>query len=139
METQQYPIPTVGLFIFNPQGEVLLVRSHKWKHKFTVPGGKIELGETINQALKREAKEETGLDISSPEFVLLQEFVYDSAFWQKKHFIFLDFACKTKSTRIKLNDEAEEYLWVNPEKAIKLPDLERYAKKTIEKYLQKRG
>ena len=106
MVEQQFPEPTVGALIFNPKGEIFLMKSHKWRNKYVIPGGHIELGETMEEAIKREIKEETGLDIYDIEFLCFQEFVFDKAFWKKKHFIFLDFICKTKSSKVELNSEA---------------------------------
>ena len=34
----QYPEPTVGALIFNPEGKLLLVKTHKWHGKYTIPG-----------------------------------------------------------------------------------------------------
>ena len=133
---KKYPEPTVGALIFNSERKVLLIKSHKWRGKYTIPGGHIELGETIKEALKREVKEETGLDIYDIKFIGLQEFIFDDVFWKKKHFIFLDFACKTDSTKIKLNSEAQEYIWVSLEEALKLP-IEPYTRNAIKKYLEK--
>ena len=62
--SQQYPEPTVGALIFNLEGKLFLMRSHKWRGQYAVPGGHIELGETMEQALRREVKEETNLDLS---------------------------------------------------------------------------
>ncbi len=87
MAEQSYPEPTVGALIYNPEGKLLLVRSHKWRDKYVVPGGHIELGETALEALKREVKEETGLDIYAIEYIAFQEFIFDDAFWKKRHFI----------------------------------------------------
>ena len=131
MSTQQFPEPTVGLFIFNPKGEILLIKTHKWLGKYAVPGGHIELGETAEQAAKREAKEETGLDIYDLKFICWAEMIYDKLFFKKKHYVFIDYICKTKSTKVKLNDEAEDYLWIDPCEAVKLKTIEPYAKKTI--------
>ena len=57
---KQFPEPTVGALVFNPEGKILLIKSYKWTGKYVISGGHIELGESIEQALKREVKEETG-------------------------------------------------------------------------------
>ncbi|MFH0863577.1 MAG: NUDIX domain-containing protein [Candidatus Gottesmanbacteria bacterium] len=136
MKKQQFPEPTVGALIFNPKGEIFLMKSHKWKNKYVMPGGHIELGETMENALKREIKEETGLKISDIKFLCFHEYIFGQYFWQKKHFIFFDFIAKTKSTKVNLNHEGQEYIWVNPKKALDLP-VEPYTKKTIKIYLRK--
>jgi nucleoside triphosphatase len=107
MAEQVFPEPTVGVFIFNPSGELLLLSSHKWPGKYVVPGGHVELGERLQDAVIRETKEETGLDIRDVEFINFQEFIYDPSFWKPRHFIFFDYACKTTSPVVQLNDEAE--------------------------------
>jgi nucleoside triphosphatase len=140
MGEQHYPEPTVGALIFNAEGKVFLMRSHKWRGKWVLPGGHIELGERMEEALRREVKEETNLDIRDIEFICFQEFVYDERFWQRRHFIFFDYACKTDSTEVKLNDEAEEYAWVTLEQALEMP-IEQYTAVVIRQYLgrQSRG
>lgn len=136
MTAQQFPEPTAGALIFNPEGKVLLIKSHKWGNKYVIPGGHIELGETIEEALRREIKEETGLDARDFEFICIQEFIFDDAFWKKKHFIFLDFACKTDSKHVVLNHEGQDYVWVSLKEALKLP-IEPYTRHLIEEYLKK--
>lgn len=131
MRRQQYPEPTVGALIFNQEGKVLLLKSGKWRNKYVIPGGHIELGETMEDALRREIKEETGLDIYDIEFVSLQEFIFDESFHEKRHFIFLDFVCKTDSNEVVLNFESQEYVWVSLEKALKLP-IDPYTRRLIE-------
>lgn len=135
MADQIYPEPTVGVFIIDPQGRLLLLRSHKWHGRRTVPGGHIELGERIEDAARREALEETGLTIHDLRPLCWQEFIYDPAFWKPRHFIFFDFACRTDGTDVCLNDEAEEYEWVDPRQALVL-DLDHYTRVSIEKYLE---
>jgi nucleoside triphosphatase len=136
MAEQQFPEPTVGVFIFNQQGEVLLLQSHKWPGAYVVPGGHVELGERIEEAAVREAKEETGLDIYDLEFINFQQFIYDPAFWKQRHFIFFDYAAKTDSTDVVLNDEAQEYIWIAPQEALGL-ELDTYTRTSIEAYLTK--
>lgn len=135
MPSQIYPEPTVGILIFNPNGEILLMKSHKWPDRYVVPGGHVELGEHLEQTVAREALEETGLHIHDLHFLCWQEFVYDPEFWKPRHFMFFDFACKAESEPVQLNDEAEDYLWVSPEKAFDLP-LDTYTRNALLEYVK---
>jgi nucleoside triphosphatase len=131
MRKQQYPEPTVGALIFNQEDKVLLLKSDKWRDKYVIPGGHIELGETMEDALRREIKEETGLDIYDMEFASLQEVIFDAAFHEERHFIFIDFVCRTDSNKVVLNAESQEYVWVSLKEASRLP-IVRYTKRLIE-------
>lgn len=137
MAEQIFPEPTVGVFIFNRDNELLLLKSHKWPGQYVVPGGHVELGERIEEAAIREVKEETGLDVYDLEFILFQEFIYDPSFWKPRHFIFFDYACRTDSTGVQLNDEAEEHVWVRLEEALQLP-LDAYTRVAVEKLVERR-
>jgi nucleoside triphosphatase len=132
MADQIFPEPTVGVFIFNKAGEMLLLVSHKFPGKYVVPGGHVELGERLEETAIREAKEETGLDIYGLKFINFQEFIYDPAFWKKRHFIFFDYLCRTDSLEVQLNDEAQEYFWVGLDAALQLP-LDEYTRTSINK------
>ena len=138
MAKQKYPEPTVGALIINKDGKMFLMRTHKFRGRYVVPGGHIELGERMEEAVIREVKEETGLDVFDIRFLCFQEFVYDDAFWKRRHYIFFDFTCRTDSTEVTLNDEAEEYLWVEPEAALKL-EIDGYTGVAIRKYLERYG
>jgi len=137
MPEQQYPEPTVGALIFNGKSKVFLMRSHKWRGNWVLPGGHIELGERMVDALRREVKEETNLDIRDVEFICFQEFICDDRFWKPRHFIFFDYACTTDSAEVKLNTEAEEYAWVTLEEALKMP-VEHYTMVAIREYMKTR-
>lgn len=137
MSAQNYPEPTVGALIFDPAGRLFLMRSHKWGGRYVVPGGHVELGETLEAALRREVAEETGLVIRDITFVCMQEFIFDPAYWRPRHFIFFDYACRTDATEVRLNDEAEDYVWVSVDEALRLP-VEPYTVKAIQAYLRGR-
>ncbi|HLD07378.1 MAG TPA: NUDIX domain-containing protein [Candidatus Nanoarchaeia archaeon] len=62
-QSPTYPEPCVGGLVLNPEQKILLIKSEKWFGKYVLPGGHIELGETMEQALQREMREETGLDV----------------------------------------------------------------------------
>lgn len=138
MTEQTYPHPTVGALIFNPEGKLLLVRSHKFHDKYVVPGGHIEVGERMVDAVVREAKEETGLDVYAPQLIFFQEFIQDESFWQKMHFIFFDFALKTDSSEVVLNDEAEAYAWVTMEEALTM-NVDAYTINAIRELMRQRN
>lgn len=132
---QKYPEPTVGALITHKSGDILLVKSYKWKDFWTVPGGHIEVGETAESAVKREVKEEVGLDVDPVKLLIVQEAVYPKNFNLNKHFIFLDYLCISKFKKVTLdNREIQEYIWMNPDEALK-ENLEEYTRKLLNKYL----
>ncbi len=136
MTEQIYPEPTVGALILNNEGKILLVKTYKWKDKYIIPGGHIELGETMEEALKREIKEETNLDITDLNFLCAKENVFGDEFHKKKHLIWLTFSCKANGNNVILNKEGQDYKWIYPEEALKLP-IDSFSRSLIEFYLEK--
>jgi len=107
------PVVTVGGLIFNDRDEVLMVRTRKWSHMWGIPGGKTKLNETSEAALIRELKEETDLDISDIEFVLVQDCIRSSEFYRDAHFVLLNYTCRASSDQaVVLNEEADEFVWL---------------------------
>ena len=134
---QAFPEPTVGALIVNEEGKILFTKSHKWFDKYTLPGGHIEVGETMKAAVAREVKEEVGLDVEVAEMLLMQEAIFAEEFWKKKHFIFFDFLCKSRGQQVKLDGrELQEYVWEYPGAAFRL-NLDSFTRKTLEEYLQR--
>ena len=114
-------VATVGALIFNNAGQVLMVRTHKWSDLWGIPGGKIKWGESSEEALRREIKEETNLKIREIEFVLAQDCIHSKEFYRDAHFILLNFTCRCAGTvDVKLNEEAREYRWASIAEALEM-------------------
>lgn len=136
MSKFDYPEVTVGALIFDSNGKLFLIKSPKWYNHYVVPGGHIELGESAVNALKREVKEETDLNIDDIKYLSWQEFIFNPHFHVKKHFIFLDFTCHVKNRNARVDkEEATDYIWIEPNEAIKRNDIETYTKNAIRMYL----
>jgi len=117
------PLATVGALIFNAKNEALMIRTHKWSGKWGIPGGKIKRGEKSETALRRELKEETALNITDIEFVLVQDCISSREFYRDAHFVLLNYTCRAvaKNPRVVLNEEAREFRWLPLAQAKKLP------------------
>lgn len=116
------PVVTVGGLIFDKEGRVLLVQTYKWSNMWGIPGGKIKYGEPSEEALKREIKEETGLDVHSIEFVMMQDCIHSDEFYRDEHFILLNYTCLCDNPNtVKLNEEAHNFKWVSLKEALEMP------------------
>lgn len=115
--------------------EVLLVKTHKWGGQYSIVGGKVRRNERLEEALIREVKEETGLDAVSGEHICTFDQIKNSGYYLSgiQH-IFVDKVVRVGSRRVKLNDEAEEYLWVPPRVALNELPVEPNARHTLELY-----
>jgi phosphoglycolate phosphatase len=114
------PIATVGALIFNAVGEVLMIQTHKWSHKWGIPGGKIKPCEKSEDALRREVLEETGLALEGIRFELVQDCIEPPEFYKKAHFLLLNYTATATNLDVVLNDEAENFRWLSPDEAAKL-------------------
>jgi phosphoglycolate phosphatase len=120
---RQGPVGTVGALIHDGHGNVLMVRTHKWSGKWGIPGGKIRRNETTEDALRREIREETGLEITDIRFVIVQDSIDSPEFMRPEHFLLLNYVARTtagETPDVTLNDEAEEFRWLRPEDAMAL-------------------
>jgi ADP-ribose pyrophosphatase YjhB (NUDIX family) len=109
------PVATVGALVFNALDQALMIRTHKWSGKWGIPGGKIKWGEASEAALRREILEETNLDISDIQFVLVQDCIHSQEFYKHAHFVLLNYTarCVGENPRVVLNDEGREFKWLS--------------------------
>jgi nucleoside triphosphatase len=139
IKTQKHPKVVVGALVHNKKGEVFLGQSHKWRNKWVVPGGHLEWGEKLEDCIRREVKEETGLEITDINFFEMGECIFSKEFHEQKHMIFFDYMCTAVKDNVKLNHEIQNYIWIDPVAALKKLDLANETKKFIEKYLKSKN
>jgi 8-oxo-dGTP diphosphatase len=110
------PYLAVSAAIFR-DGRVLIVRRAKPPASglYTLPGGGVELGETLEQAVVREVREETGLDIVPLLPAGYRELIArDSTGQIERHFVILPFAARWLAGEVSLNEELAESRWLLP-------------------------
>lgn len=135
-EEQSKPIPVVGGFILNKRNQILIIQSYKWGGYSSVPGGRIELGESIEEALKREMKEELNLTVKVEKLLCVLDAIFPKEFFKHKHMIFLNHLCHTTNeSDLKIDqDEIQSYRWIDLKKVLK-ENLEPCSRFTIEKHI----
>src|SRR5271166_3338702 len=111
----EQPIIGVGAVIVDG-GRALLVRraTEPLKGEWSVPGGMLELGEKLRGGVRREALEETGLEVEPGEVLD----VFDSIFPDPQgrtqyHYVLIDYLCRRVSGEAKAGSDVSEVRWVN--------------------------
>lgn len=120
---REYPLrPIIGIgAIIVCDGRILMVKrgSEPGKGKWSVPGGIVELGETVRETVVREVKEECGLDVETDGLIdVVDNIIRDENGKIRYHFVILDFFVKVKGGTLKL-DEVLDARWVPLEEAEK--------------------
>lgn len=117
--TDKYAVPATGALIFNKREEIFLMKSPKWENQWLVPGGKVEKGDSMKETVKKEVKEETGLEVEEVELMNVKNGGNPDDFSRDTHFIFLNFTCRAENQDVELDQrEAVEYMWIDPEEAL---------------------
>jgi len=118
-ETRAYPTRpylAVSAAIFR-DGKVLLVRRARMPalHLYTLPGGVVEAGETLTEAVIREVREETALGIAPVGLAGYREAITrDRDGRVEQHFIILSFAARWLAGEPTLNEELDDARWLAP-------------------------
>ena len=117
-----HPQLAVSAAIFR-DGKVLLVRRARSPAKgfYSLPGGRVEFGESLHQALAREVDEETGLEIEIVELAGWREVL--PATPNAGHYLIMSFAARWTAREPALNDELDDYRWIAPDALATLGDL----------------
>jgi len=110
------PILAVSAAIFR-DGKVLVVRRARKPalSLYTLPGGAVEIGETLSEAATREVREETALDIEPVGLAGQRDvIVRDAQNRVERHFVILCFAARWRAGELVLNEELDDARWLEP-------------------------
>lgn len=116
--------PAVGVgAVLIHEGRVLLIKRGKepLRGRWVVPGGTVEVGETLEQALVREVQEETGLVVRPIEVVLVFDRIEREGEAVRYHYVIVDYLCEYVSGAPRAASDADEVAFVARE------DLPRYS------------
>lgn len=110
-----YPIVAVGAVVWNASGEVVLIRRGKppLQGEWSIPGGRVEWGETLQDAVLREILEETGLSVEIVGPIETVDAVTrNEAGGVLRHYVLCDFAARAVAGVLKAGSDAEDAIWV---------------------------
>jgi 8-oxo-dGTP diphosphatase len=109
-----HPQLAVSAAIFRDD-RILLVRRARSPAKgfYSLPGGRVEFGETLHAALHREVDEETSLRIEIAGLAGWREVVPGTA--GGGHYLIMSFAARWTSGEVTLNDELDDHKWLAPD------------------------
>jgi mutator protein MutT len=98
-------------------GRVLLIRRGKEPlyGRWVVPGGTVELGERLDEALVREMREETGLEVEPLELLTVFDRIQRDGARVLYHYVIVDYLCRWLSGEARAASDALEVAWATPE------------------------
>ena len=118
------PVVGVGAVIVKDGKAVIIKRANEpYKGQWSIPGGRVELGEALRDAVRREMREETGLDVRvGPMIDVFERIQHDeqSSGAVRYHFVIIDYLCSCAGGDLCAGDDAADAKWVTSE------ELERY-------------
>lgn len=112
------PTVGVGAVVFDDQGRILLIQRTRTPNQgmWAVPGGKPEFGERLEEAVVRETREETGLEVEVGEVVWVGEIIEGPI-----HLVIIDHAATVTGGILRAGDDAGDARWVTIEEARSMP------------------
>lgn len=135
-----HPIVATGAIVIH-QGRLLLIRrdSEPDRDKWTVPGGVVELGERVKDAVVRETREECGLEIQVVDerpIYVTDNIIIDRSGKPEYHYVMLEFLSRVKGGRLKHGSDVKEAVWV-PLGEVRNYDLTKGFRAFFERYENK--
>ncbi|HZP48211.1 MAG TPA: NUDIX hydrolase [Vicinamibacterales bacterium] len=115
-EYPERPIVGVGAAIVDGSRVLLVRRGHEpLKGEWSIPGGAVELGETLGAACAREVREETGLDVDvGPIIDVFDRIRLDANGRTQYHYVLVDFVCRPTGGSLACASDAVDARWALP-------------------------
>lgn len=137
-EYPETPLVGVGAIIIEGGRVVLVKRGHApLQGKWSIPGGVLEIGETLRKAAVREALEETGLVVEPGELLgVFERVIPDEQGKMRYHYVLIDFLCRRFEGELVAGDDALEVRWFRREELAAL-ELARETEEVILKGFEK--
>ena len=115
-EYLKHPLVGVGGVVIHRNHTLLIRRgSEPLKGEWSIPGGLVELGEELADAVRRELKEETGLDVEPLECILVFDRILREGQRVKYHYVIVDYLCRRKRGRLRPASDVVDARWVRRE------------------------
>jgi 8-oxo-dGTP diphosphatase len=107
------PLVGVGAVIVS-EGRVLLVKrgTEPARGRWSIPGGLIELGESLSEAIVREVREETGLDVEPVELIEILDRIHREGDRVRYHYVIADYLCRVVGGTLHAASDADAVRWV---------------------------
>jgi len=116
MLQREFPVaPLVGVgAVIVEEGRVLLVQrgTEPAKGKWSIPGGLIDVGESLREAVAREVREETGLLVEPLELIELLDRIHRDGDRVRYHYVIADYLCRVVSGTLLAASDADAVRWV---------------------------
>jgi mutator protein MutT len=114
-EFPETPLVGVGAVVVD-EGRVLLIRrgNEPMKGHWSLPGGMLELGETLTDGVVREVREETGLTVEPVELIELLDRIHREGERVRYHYVIADYLCRVVGGALRAASDADAARWVEP-------------------------